>query len=51
MSLVWFLLLAWMYQNGTEVTELAFIMISIFYIGDCIIYTGKKIRRCEVYDR
>lgn len=42
MSLVWFLLLSWMHQNSIEVTELAFVMIAIFYIGDCILYTGQK---------
>ena len=42
MSLIWFLFLAWIYQQGIEVSEVAFLMIAIFYIGDCVLLSDRK---------
>ena len=37
MSIIWFLLLSNAYVNGIKITEVPILMISIFYIGDCIL--------------
>lgn len=45
MSVVWFIFLVWLYGKGAEITEDAFIMISILYIGDCVLMSGSEISR------
>ena len=37
MSIVWFIILFYAYGNGIEITDMEFMMCSIFYIGDCIL--------------
>jgi len=42
MSVVWFLFLMWVFKQGVEVSEMAFLMIPIFYVGDCILASRKR---------
>lgn len=44
MSIIWFLFLAWVYQQGVEISEIVFMMISIFYIGDCVLLKNMNVR-------
>ena len=37
MSLLWFMLLFYAWGNGIEISDTVFLMVSIFYIGDCIL--------------
>lgn len=42
MSVIWFLFLAWVYQQGIEVSEIAFLLVGIFYVGDCVLISRKR---------
>lgn len=42
MSIIWFLFLFFMYRNGINVSDIAFLLVGIFYIGDCILISRKK---------
>ena len=37
MSIVYFIILVYAWSNGIEITDMEFMMCSIFYIGDCIL--------------
>lgn len=37
MSILWFIILSIAWSNGIKIDNISFMMISIFYIGDCIL--------------
>ncbi len=41
MCILWFIFLSYLHRKGIEITEIAFLMIGLFYIGDCILIKGK----------
>lgn len=45
MSVVWFLFLFWIYNKGIEVSEIAFLIVGIFYIGDCVLAVRSEISK------
>ena len=36
MSIIWFALLIFCYSKGAEISDIAMLMVAVFYIGDCI---------------
>ena len=36
MSIIWFALLTFCYSRGAEISDIAMLMVAVFYIGDCI---------------
>lgn len=42
MSLLWFVLLLFTWKNGAEISDLELVMISIFYVGDCILMRNRR---------
>lgn len=42
MSVIWFLITYCMYCEGCELTDIAIMMIAIFYVGDCILWSRRK---------
>lgn len=41
MSLIWFMILFWVYRQGMEINDNAYIMFCLLYIGDCILAKRK----------
>lgn len=37
MSVLWFIFLVYAHSKGAEVDNITFLMIAIFYVGDCIL--------------
>lgn len=37
MSILWFAFMIYCALNGAEITDMNLLMISIFYVGDCIL--------------
>ena len=37
MSILWFAFMIYCAWNGAEITDLNLLMVSVFYIGDCIL--------------
>lgn len=42
MSVVWFIFLVLAWLNGAEVDNASFLMIAIFYVGDCISMQNRR---------
>lgn len=41
MSVLWFIFLAYAHSKGAEVDNITFLMIAIFYVGDCILIKNR----------
>lgn len=50
MSVLWFIILSIAWHTGIKIDDISFLMISIFYIGDCILM-GKGGRNNELHNR
>ena len=37
MSVLWFIFLAYAKSKGAEIDNILFLMIAIFYVGDCVL--------------
>ena len=44
MSVLWFLILYNAWKRGIEISDMAFLMTSIFYVGDCILIMSGKMK-------
>ena len=42
MSVVWFIFLFLAWLNGADVDNASFLMIAIFYVGDCILMQNRR---------
>ncbi len=42
MSILWFMFMMFCYGSGAKVTDMNFMMIALFYIGDCILLTNRR---------
>ena len=40
MSAVWFIILFYAHGSGVEIDNITFLMVAIFYVGDCILIKG-----------
>lgn len=43
MSAVWFIILFIAWENGIEIDNMSFMMIAIFYVGDCILMQNRRV--------
>lgn len=48
MSVVWFIFLFLAWLNGADVDNASFLMIAIFYVGDCILMQNRRANDGEV---
>lgn len=37
MSAIWFIVLFLAWENGVEIDDASYLMLAIFYVGDCIL--------------
>ena len=44
MSVLWFLILYNAWKRGIEISDMAFLMTSILYVGDCILILSRKMK-------
>lgn len=44
MSLLWFVFLLFAWDKGAEISDLELVMVSIFYVGDCILMRNRKVK-------
>lgn len=42
MSAVWFIILFYAHGRGVEIDDIMFLMIAIFYVGDCILMRNRR---------
>lgn len=42
MSVIWFIILFLAWENGIEIDDMSFMMIAIFYVGDCILMQNRR---------
>lgn len=42
MSAVWFIILFYAHGRGVEIDDIMFLMIAIFYVGDCILIHNRR---------
>lgn len=42
MSLLWFVILSIAWGKGIEIDNISFMMIAIFYVGDCILMRNRR---------
>lgn len=42
MSVLWFIFLAYARCQGVEIDNITFLMIAIFYVGDCILIHNRR---------
>lgn len=42
MSVVWFIILFLAWKNGIEIDDMSFLMIAIFYVGDCVFMRSRR---------
>ncbi len=42
MSVVWFIFLFLAWKNGVEINDASYLMIAIFYVGDCILMRNRR---------
>lgn len=40
MSVLWFVFLVYAHSRGAEIDNITFLMVAIFYVGDCILIKG-----------
>lgn len=37
MSVIWFIMMFLAYENEIKIDDISFLMLAIFYVGDCIL--------------
>lgn len=42
MSVVWFIILFYAWSQGIKVDDMSYLMIAIFYVGDCILMRNRR---------
>jgi hypothetical protein len=43
MSAVWFIILFLAWGNGIKIDDMSYMMIAIFYVGDCILMQNRRL--------
>nr|DAZ72095.1 MAG TPA: hypothetical protein [Caudoviricetes sp.] len=43
MSAVWFIILFLAFGNGIKIDDMSYMMIAIFYVGDCILMQNRRL--------
>ncbi len=42
MSVIWFIVLFLAWGNGVEIDDMSYLMLAIFYVGDCILMQNRR---------
>lgn len=42
MSVLWFVFLVYAHSKGVEIDNITFLMVAIFYVGDCILMRNRR---------
>lgn len=48
MSAVWFIILFLAWGNGIKIDDMSYMMIAIFYVGDCILMQNRRLNDGEI---
>lgn len=42
MSVLWFIMILLAFKNGIKIDDISFLILAIFYVGDCILVRNRK---------
>ena len=43
MSVLWFIMILLAFKNGIKIDDISFLILAIFYVGDCILVRNRKV--------